>query len=97
MELSLRPYMSAGVAVAGAGLIAVVPVGAHALDIQTRVVQLASVGDAPADVLSATAAPQEFPVSTLGRIHQRLRHLNRLAPSSLRTLLRFSPRSWTTS
>jgi hypothetical protein len=68
MELSLRPYVSAGVAVAGAGLIAVVPVGPPAVDMQTRAVHLASVEDAAADVLSAAAAPQEYPVSTLADV-----------------------------
>jgi hypothetical protein len=67
MELSLRPYVTAGVAVAGAGLIAAAPVGPPALDIQTRAVQLASVDDAAADITSAAASltgDQEFPVTT---------------------------------
>jgi hypothetical protein len=71
MEVSLRPYVSAGVAVVGAGLIAFVPVGAPALDIQTRAVQLASVEDAAADIASATpalTAGQEFPVSSLADV-----------------------------
>jgi hypothetical protein len=59
MEFALRPYVTAGVAVAGAGLIAAAPVGQPALDIQIRAVQLASV-DAVADL----TAGQEFPVST---------------------------------
>jgi hypothetical protein len=67
MELSLRPYVSAGVAVAGAGLIAVVPVGAPALEFQTRAVQLASVEDVANDLasLAPTLTDQDFPVSTL--------------------------------
>ena len=63
MELSLRPYVSAGVVVAGAGLIAVAPLGPPALEIQTRAVQLASV-DALGDLTSAAALGQEFPVAT---------------------------------
>lgn len=59
MEFAVRPYVTAGVAVAGAGLIAAAPVGQPALDIQIRAVQLASV-DAVADL----TAGQEFPVST---------------------------------
>jgi hypothetical protein len=71
MELSLRPYVSVGVAVAGAGLIAVVPLGAPALDIQTRAVQLASVEDVAADIAGAATAltaDQEFPVSSLADV-----------------------------
>jgi hypothetical protein len=66
MELSLRPYVTAGVVVAGAGLIAAAPVGPSALEIQTRAVQLVVTDDLAADVVSAAAAaaPQEFPVST---------------------------------
>lgn len=59
MEFALRPYVTAGVAVAGAGLIAAAPVGQPALDIQIRAVQLASV-DAVADLTMG----QEFPVAT---------------------------------
>ncbi len=59
MEFALRPYVTAGVAVAGAGLIAAAPVGQPAVDIQIRAVQLASV-DAVADL----TAGQEFPIST---------------------------------
>jgi hypothetical protein len=64
MELSLRPYVTAGVVVAGAGLIAAAPVGPSAVEIQTRAVQLVATDDLAADVVSAAAAPQEFPVST---------------------------------
>src|ERR1700678_2865895 len=67
MELSLRPYVTAGVAVAGAGLIAAAPVGPPALDIQTRAVQLTSVDDAGEDITSGAASltgDQEFPVTT---------------------------------
>ncbi|MDT5205647.1 MAG: hypothetical protein QOD34_2283 [Mycobacterium sp.] len=64
MELSLRPYVTAGVVVAGAGLIAAAPLGPSALEIQTRAVQLVSTEDLAADVVSAAAAQQEFPVST---------------------------------
>ncbi|MBV8862136.1 MAG: hypothetical protein JO082_12225 [Mycobacterium sp.] len=59
MEFALRPYVTVGVAVAGASLIAAAPVGQPALNIQTRAVQLASV-DAVADLMTG----QEFPVST---------------------------------
>lgn len=64
MELSLRPYVTAGVVVAGAGLIAAAPVGPSALEIQTRAVQLVATDDLAAEVVSAAAAPQDFPVST---------------------------------
>lgn len=65
MEHSLRPYVGAGIALAGAGLIAVIPVGAPALDVQKRAVQLASVDGLAADMASALAVQQEYPVSTL--------------------------------
>jgi hypothetical protein len=64
MELSIRPYVTAGVVAAGAGLIAAAPVGPSALEIQTRAVQLVATEDLAADVVSAAAAPQEFPVSS---------------------------------
>ena len=64
MKLSLRPYVTAGVVVAGAGLIAAAPVGPSALEIQTRAVHLVSTEDLAADVVSAAAAQQDFPVST---------------------------------
>jgi hypothetical protein len=57
MERTLRPYVTAGVVVAGAGLIAAAPVGPAALEIQTRAVQLAAVGEA-----TDLAARQEFPI-----------------------------------
>jgi hypothetical protein len=38
MELTLRPYVTAGVVLAGAGLIAAAPIGPPALEIQTRAV-----------------------------------------------------------
>jgi hypothetical protein len=56
--------VTAGVVVAGAGLIAAAPLGPSALEIQTRAVQLVSTEDLAADVVSAAAAQQEFPVST---------------------------------
>lgn len=59
MESALRPYVTVGIAIAGASLIAVTPVGQPALDIQIRAVQLASV-DAVADLTAA----QEFPIAT---------------------------------
>jgi hypothetical protein len=69
MEHSLRPYVTAGVVLAGASLIAAAPLGPSAVQIQIRAVQLASVEGLAADVVSAAAAPeQEFPVSTLGDV-----------------------------
>jgi hypothetical protein len=70
MELSLRPYLTAGVALAGAGLIAAVPLGQPALDIQTRAVQLASVDDIAADIAAADPGltDQEYPVSSLADV-----------------------------
>jgi hypothetical protein len=63
MELSLRPYVTAGVVVAGAGLIAAAPVGPSALDIQTRAVQLVSVDDL-GDPVSALSVDQEYPIAS---------------------------------
>ena len=68
MEHSLRPYVTAGVVLAGASLIAAAPLGPAAVEIQTRAVQLTSVEALAADVVSAAAAPQEFPVSTLADV-----------------------------
>jgi hypothetical protein len=65
MELALRPYVTAGVVIAGAGLLAVAPLGPPALEIQTRAVQLTAAEDFVADVVSAaTMRGQEFPIST---------------------------------
>ena len=64
MELSIRPYMTAGVVVAGAGLIAVAPVGPSAVQIQTRAVQLVATEDLAAAVTGLLPAVQDFPVST---------------------------------
>jgi len=65
MELTLRPYVTAGVVLAGAGLIAVVPIGPPALEIQTRAVQLASVDDLGDPTSAASlAGNQEFPLAT---------------------------------
>jgi hypothetical protein len=68
MELSLRPYVTAGVVVAGAGLIVAAPLGPSAVQIQTRAVQLTAVEGLAADLVGAAAAPQEFPVSTLADV-----------------------------
>lgn len=68
MEHSLRPYVTAGVVLAGASLIVAAPLGPTAVEIQTRAVQLTSVEALAADVVSAAAAPQEFPVSTLADV-----------------------------
>jgi hypothetical protein len=59
MELILRPYVTAGVVVAGAGLIAAAPIGPTALEIQTRAVQLASV-----DALANLTGDQDFPIAS---------------------------------
>ena len=64
MELGLRPYVTAGVVVAGAGFIAAAPLGPPALEIQTRAVQLASVDALGADLSSDFAQGQEFPTAT---------------------------------
>lgn len=66
MELALRPYVTAGVVLAGAGLLAVAPLGPPAVELQTRAVQLTAAEDIVADVVSAAAIArgQEFPVST---------------------------------
>ncbi|GFG76184.1 hypothetical protein [Mycobacterium botniense] len=53
MELALRPYVTAGVGVAAAGLIAVTPVAGPSLELQQRAVQLTS---AAADVLGGASA-----------------------------------------
>jgi hypothetical protein len=68
MEHSLRPYVTAGVVLAGASLIAAAPLGPAAVEIQTRAVQLTAIEGLAADVVSAAAAPQEFPVSTLADV-----------------------------
>jgi hypothetical protein len=61
MQLTLRPYMSASVALLGAGLVAATPVTAPRPDVQVRAVQLASLSDSGLDGLTATAAttPEE--------------------------------------
>ena len=68
MELSLRPYVTAGVIVAGAGLLTATPLGPSAVQIQTRAVQLVAAEDLAAEVVSAAAVQQEFPVSTLADV-----------------------------
>jgi hypothetical protein len=68
MEHSLRPYVTAGVVLAGASLIAAAPIGPAAVQIQARAVQLTAIEGLAADVVSAAAAPQEFPVSTLADV-----------------------------
>ncbi len=62
MQHALRPYASAGVAVVGAGLIALTPVGPASLDIQARAVRLSSVGSA-LDV-GVSLDDQAFPIVT---------------------------------
>jgi hypothetical protein len=63
MELTLRPYITAGVVLAGAGLIAAVPIGPPAPEIQTRAVHLASVDDLGDPTSAASLADNpEFPL-----------------------------------
>jgi hypothetical protein len=65
MELALRPYVTAGVVLAGAGLIAAAPIGPPALEIQTRAVQLASVDDLGDPTSAASLADtQEYPLAS---------------------------------
>jgi len=64
MEHSLRPYITAGVVLAGAGLIAAVPVGPPAPEIQTHAVQLVSVDDLGDPTSAALAEGQEYPLAT---------------------------------
>lgn len=52
MNLALRPYMTAGVAVVGAGLIAVTPVAAPPPEIQSHSIQLSAAIDDPIEVFS---------------------------------------------
>jgi hypothetical protein len=56
MELALRPYVTAGVVVAGAGLIAAAPIGQSALESQTRAVRLV-------DNVADLTVGQEFPIT----------------------------------
>jgi hypothetical protein len=63
MEHSLRPYVTAGVVLAGASLIAAAPIGPPAPEIQTRAVHLASVDDLGDPTSAASLADnQEFPL-----------------------------------
>ena len=63
MEHSIRPYVTAGVVLAGASLIAAAPIGPPAPEIQTRAVHLASVGDLVDPTSAASLADnQEFPL-----------------------------------
>ncbi len=55
MQQALRPYASAGVVLASAGLIAITPTAGPAVDIQTRAVQL-------------TSADQPDPITTLSEL-----------------------------
>jgi hypothetical protein len=64
MEVSLRPYVTAGFVIASAGLVAAAPLGPSALEIQTRAVQLVSTEGLAADVVGALSVSQDFPVST---------------------------------
>lgn len=52
MNLALRPYMTAGVALVGAGLIAVTPVAAPPPEIQSHSIQLSAAIDDPIEVFS---------------------------------------------
>ncbi len=63
MELILRPYVTAGVVLAGAGLLAAVPIGPSAP--QTRAVQLVSVDDLGDPTSAASLGEdQEYPLAT---------------------------------
>jgi hypothetical protein len=67
MQQALRPYAGAGVALAGAGLIAITPVAGISLDVQSRAVQLMSTGSVldPADLIApALTAAQAYPITT---------------------------------
>jgi hypothetical protein len=65
MELTLRPYVTAGVVLAGAGLIGAAPIGPSAPEIQTRAVQLASVDDLGDPSSAASLADdQEYPLAS---------------------------------
>lgn len=52
MNLALRPYMTAGVALVGAGLIALTPVAAPPPEIQSHSIQLSAAIDDPIEVFS---------------------------------------------
>ncbi|HZD15618.1 MAG TPA: hypothetical protein VE196_10960 [Pseudonocardiaceae bacterium] len=66
MQQALRPYASAGVALAGAGLIAITPVAGTALESQSRAVQLTSTGSPLdlGDLLSPVITDQPYPIIT---------------------------------
>lgn len=67
MQHVLRPYASAGVALAGAGLIAITPMAGTSPDIQSRAVRLMSTGSPFdfSDLLSTgTVSDQAFPITT---------------------------------
>ncbi len=69
MELALRPYVTAGVIVAGAGLIAAAPIGLPSLQIQTRAVQLASVDDLGDPASAASLTDQEYPLASWADVY----------------------------
>lgn len=52
MPLALRPYATAGIALVGAGVIAVTPVAAPPPEIQSHSVQLTAAVDNPVDVFT---------------------------------------------
>ncbi|MGV0785168.1 hypothetical protein [Mycolicibacterium sp. XJ775] len=56
MNLALRPYMTAGVALVGAGVIAVTPVAAPPPEMQSHSVQLSAAIDNPIEVFSPVFA-----------------------------------------
>lgn len=67
MQQALRPYASAGVVLAGAGLIAVTPVAGTSLDVRSQAVQLMSTGGLldPGDLIApALMADQAYPITT---------------------------------
>jgi hypothetical protein len=67
MQKSLRPCASAGVVLAGAGLIAMTPMAGPSLDVQSRAVQLLSTGSPLefADLVNpGGVSDQAFPITT---------------------------------
>jgi hypothetical protein len=70
MEHSLRPYVTAGVVLAGVGLIAAVPIRPPAPEIQTRAVHLASIDDLGDPTSAASLADsQEYPLATWADVY----------------------------
>ncbi len=69
MQLALRPYVTAGVALVGTSLIAVTPVAPPPLELQQRAVQLTTAVGADLGALAASGDPtQAYPVFTYGEL-----------------------------